>query len=209
MPAEFEWPRSGSCWLAGPVISLDVFRDQPILTGPRVRLEPLGSGHFEGLRPMFDDPEGTRLTGTHQRFTEDELRRWLATRQNHHDRADWAIVRREDDAVLGEVVLSELDGHNASVSFRISLVGPGVFGRGYGTEATRLVVDYAFDVVGLHRIGLEVFDFNPRARRVYEKCGFVREGLRRDALRWDGRWHDAVRMAILSTDPRPAGGSVV
>jgi RimJ/RimL family protein N-acetyltransferase len=88
------------------------------------------------------------------------------------------------------------------VSFRICLAGPQVFGYGYGTEATRLVLDYAFDVVGLHRVHLEVFDFNPRGRRTYEKCGFRSEGVRRDALRWDGKWHDVICMAILSTDPR-------
>jgi RimJ/RimL family protein N-acetyltransferase len=186
------------------VISSDVFRDQPTLTGTRVRLEPLGSKHFEGLWPMFAEPEGKRLTGTHQRVTEEAGRRWLATRQDHHDRADWAIVRLADDVVLGEVVLNELDAHNASVSFRISLVGPQVFGRGYGTEATQLVVNHAFDVAGLHRIQLEVYDFNPRAQRVYEKCGFIREGLHRDALHWDGQWHDAIFMSILSTDPRPS-----
>lgn len=185
------------------MISADVFRGQPTLTGPRVRLEPLGSRHFDGLWPMFSDEEGRRLTGTHQEITEEGARRWIATRQDHHDRADWAIVRRADDQVLGEVVLNELDEHNESVSFRISLVGPAVFGQGYGTEATRLALDYAFDVAGLHRVHLEVYDINPRARRVYEKCGFVLEGRQRDALRWDGRWHDAITMAILATDPRP------
>lgn len=183
-----------------------MFREQPILTGPQIRLEPLDSQHFGGIWSMLADPEAMRLTGTHQRFTEDEVVRWLAARQDHHDRADWAIVRDKDEAVLGEVVLNELDEHNASVKFRISLAGPHVFGRGYGTEATRLVVDYAFDVAGLHRIHLGVYDFNPRAQRVYKKCGFVREGLCRDALHWDGRWHHAISMAILSTDPRLPSG---
>jgi RimJ/RimL family protein N-acetyltransferase len=164
----------------------------------------LASQHFEGIWSMLAEPEGIRLTGTHQRFTEDEIRRWLATRQHHHDRADWAIVRHEDNMVVGEAVLDELDEHNASVGFRISLLGPPVFGHGYGTEATRLAVDHAFDVAGLHRIHLEVYDFNPRARRVYEKCGFIREGPHRDALHWDGDWHHAISMAILSNDPRPS-----
>lgn len=190
-------------WLTRPVINVDVFRDRPTLTGSEVRLEPLGSEHFEGLWPMFSEPEGRRLTGTHGQFTEEMGRRWFATRQDHHDRVDWAIVRNEDGMVLGEAVLNELDAENASVSFRISLVGPEVFGRGYGTEATQLAVNYAFDVAGLHRIELEVYDFNPRAQHVYLKCGFIREGLRRDALCWEGKWHDAISMSILSTDPRP------
>lgn len=185
------------------MISAEIFRDQAVLTGPRVRLEPLGSQHYDGLRPMLDDPESSRLTGTHATFSDDVLRRWLATRQDHHDRADWAIVRRADGLVLGEVVLNDLDPGNESVNFRIGLVGAHVFGQGYGTEATALVVGYALDVAGLHRVSLEVYAFNPRAQRVYEKCGFTVEGRHRDALLWDGQWHDAISMAILATDPRP------
>jgi RimJ/RimL family protein N-acetyltransferase len=192
---------SQSYCLAWPVISSDVFADQPILAGPQVRLEPLSSQHFEGIWPMLTDPEATRLTGSHRRFTEEEIRRWLATRQDHHDRAAWAIVRHQDNIVLGEAVLNELDEHNASVNFRISLVGPHVFGRGYGTEATRLVVDYAFRIAGLHRIHLEVYDFNTRAQRVYEKCGFAREGMHRDALHWGGHWHHAISMAPVHRSP--------
>ncbi|MBB5921399.1 RimJ/RimL family protein N-acetyltransferase [Actinoalloteichus hoggarensis] len=186
------------------MIRADVFRDQPVLHGASIRLEPQEERHFDGIWRMLGDAESTRLTGTHQKFSEPQIRRWLATRHEHHDRADWAIVRRADDVVVGEVVLNDLDVNNASVNLRIGLAGPEVFGRGYGTEATRLVVDYAFDVAGLHRISLDVLDVNPRARRVYEKCGFTVEGVHREALRWDGRWHDAVFMALLSTDPRPS-----
>ena len=189
--------------LTWPVLSSDVFRDQPVLTGPRVRLELLGSQHFDAYRSMLAEPEAMRLTGTRQRFTDEWIRQWLATRQDHHDRADWAIVRHEDSVFLGDAVLNELHEHNASAAFRICLAGPHVFGRGYGTEATGLVVDYAFDVAGLHRVHLEVYDFNPRAQRVYEKCGFIREGLQRDALLWEGQRHDVISMAILATDPRP------
>lgn len=197
-----------ACCLAWLVISSDVFRHQPVLNGPHVRLEPLDSRHFQGYRAMLSEPESLRLTGSHRRFTDEEIRHWLATRQDHHDRADWAVVRHEDNVLLGEVVLNDLDEHNACVGFRICLIGPRVFGLGYGTEATGLVVDYAFDIAGLRRICLEVFDFNTRVQRVYEKCGFVREGIQRDALHWDGQWHDALSMAILSTDPRPAPAAI-
>jgi len=54
--------------------------------------------------------------------------------------------------------------------------------------------------VGVHRIGLEVYDFNPRARHVYEKLGFVHEGTMRDAIRWDGQWVDRHVMGLLDRD---------
>jgi RimJ/RimL family protein N-acetyltransferase len=184
------------------VLRPDVFRDQPALTGTAVRLEPLGKQHFDALWETHAEPEVLMLTGSHRSFTEAEIRDWVATRQDHHDRADWAIIRREDEAVLGEAVLNDFSADNESANFRIALVRPEYFGRGYGTEATRLVVRYGLDVAGLHRISLQVFDFNPRAQRVYEKCGFVREGVERDVLNWDGQWHDGIRMSILATDPR-------
>lgn len=182
----------------------EALRDQATLTGAGIRLEPLRSEHFDGYWPMLTDPEGSRLTGTHAQFTVEQVQAWLGGAKDRHDRADWAIVDRADGTVLGEVVLNELDEDNASMAFRISLVGSRVYGRGYGTKATRLVVGYGLDVVGLHRIHLGVYDFNPRAQRVYEKCGFVKEGVARDTLHWDGDWHDEVLMSILATDPRPA-----
>lgn len=59
-----------------------------------------------------------------------------------------------------------------------------------------------FDVVRVHRIELQVYDFNPRARHVYENLGFVLEGTRRDALRWDGQWIDCHLMGLLDRDRR-------
>ena len=59
-----------------------------------------------------------------------------------------------------------------------------------------MIVEHVFSL-GLHRIELEVYAFNPRARRVYEKVGFVKEGTLRDALLWDGKWVDAEIMSLL------------
>jgi RimJ/RimL family protein N-acetyltransferase len=184
------------------MVPVDAFRHQPTLMGERVRLEPLGPAVLSGYWQMLQDPEGQRLTGTHAEFTLEQTEGWLRSRADQHDRADWAAIELATGEFVGEVVLNDLDPDNESVGFRISLAGPAVFGRGFGTEVTRLVLDHAFDTVGLHRVELEVYEHNPRARRVYEKCGFVLEGRRRDALLWDGVRYDALTMAVLSTDPR-------
>lgn len=180
------------------MIAPDYFRDQVTLTTPNLRLEPLGPQHFDGAWAALQDEESRRLTGTHTEFTQEQIREWLASRADAHDRADWAIIRITDDAYVGEVVLNDLDPHNESMGFRISLSAQGLFGKGYGSEATKAVVDYGLQVVGLHRISLEVVDFNTRAQRVYEKVGFHSEGLLRDAWYWDGEWSDVVVMAIVS-----------
>lgn len=187
------------------MIAPDVFRDQPVLTGRRVRLEPLTPAVLEDYFAALADPEVNRFTGTHAMADRAEIEAWLVTRQEHHDRADWAAVRAEDSMFLGEAVLNELDPDNESANYRVWLAGTHLFGQGYGTEITRLVIDFALGTVGLHRVSLGVYDFNPRAQRVYEKCGFSHEGRLREALRWDGQWHDELLMARLHSDLRPDG----
>ncbi|WP_374208014.1 GNAT family N-acetyltransferase [Streptomyces sp. MUM 203J] len=75
-----------------------------------------------------------------------------------------------------------------------------MYGRGLGTEATRLIVGHGFETLRLRRISLEVCVFNARARRVYEKAGFVAEGVMRDALLWEGERVDAVLMSVLAPE---------
>lgn len=189
------------------MVTFDAFRDQPVLTGAHVRLEPLTVAVLDLYLVGLSDPEVRRLTGSQSALAPSAVEQWLRTRQRHHDRADWAVVRSSDGAFLGEAVLNELDVQNESVNYRVWLAGPGATGQGCGTEATRLVLSYAFDDIGLHRVGLGVYEFNPRARRAYEKCGFRQEGRRRDALRQAGTWHDEIVMSVLSTDDRPGQGT--
>lgn len=180
------------------MIAPDYFRDQVTLETPNLRLVPLGPEHFDGAWAALQDAESNRLTGTHNTFTPEQIRDWLSSRSDAHDRADWAMTRKDDGEYVGEVVLMDLDPHNMSMGFRIALGGAGLFGKGYGSEATKAVVDYGMRVVGLHRISLEVVDFNMRAQRVYSKAGFVPEGIMREAWFWDGEWSDVISMAVVA-----------
>lgn len=175
------------------------FGRKPTLDGDRVVLRPVTADDVPALLPLFRDPETARLTGGHglHRYDEARLREWYGSRADRDDRLDLAVVERASGAVVGEVVLHEWDPPNESSSFRIALV-PAATRRGLGTEATRLLLRYGFEVLGLHRIALEVFTTNPRARRAYEKAGFVVEGVLREALLWEGERVDAVVMAALA-----------
>jgi RimJ/RimL family protein N-acetyltransferase len=184
------------------MISKQSLAQQATLFTPRLKLEQLGEKHFAGTMAGINNPESSRLTGTLEVFTFERIQTWLTGLPGRDDRADWAIIRQSDGAFLGEVVLNDLDEHNQSMNFRIALWSHEEFNQGYGTEVTRAVIDYGLHVVGLHRISLSVFAFNPRAKRVYEKCGFVQEGVARDALFWDGVWVDSINMSVLSSDPR-------
>lgn len=172
-------------------------RTKPTLVGERVLLRPLGPEDAADLHAATLDPESTRLTGTQRAFTREEIRRWCERVADAEGRIDLAIVHIATGEFLGEVVLNDIDEANLRASFRIALAAERLFGRGYGTEAARLLLRWAFDELGLHRVELEVYAFNPRALRVYEKLGFRREGVLREVLRQDGAWHDAIQMGML------------
>jgi RimJ/RimL family protein N-acetyltransferase len=174
--------------------------EKPTLTGDLVALRPVCAADAPSVFSAMLDSEVARLTGTHTKFSLGELEGWYGSRAGHDDRLDLAIVERATGECVGEVVLADLDTHNCSCSFRIALFGRRFFGRGFGTEASRMILGHAFDTVGLHRVDLEVYAFNPRARRVYEKVGFVYEGTKRAALCWDGEWIDAHTMAVLAPE---------
>ncbi|MEU8685378.1 GNAT family protein [Streptomyces sp. NPDC048611] len=186
------------------MIDTTALAENPVLTGDRVRLVPLSARHAAAFHAACQDPEMRRLTGTHHDFTLAELQAWCAGSADRTERLDLAVEDRETGTFLGELALSQIDPPNAHGVFRIALVQEAT-GRGIGSEAIRLLLDYAFERVGLHRVQLEVFDYNPRARRAYEKCGFEVEGRMREALHWDGAWHDVLVMAALR--PGRAGGA--
>ena len=96
------------------MVPSDAFRDQPVLTGDRVRLEPLGPDVLDAYWAALNEPEGRRLTGTHAEFTLEQTEHWLRTRADQHDRADWAAVSLADGSYLGEAVLNDLDPDNES-----------------------------------------------------------------------------------------------
>jgi RimJ/RimL family protein N-acetyltransferase len=177
------------------------FSVKPTLVGAEVVVRPFADDDFPAIREALRDPEVVRLTGSRPIVWDDaaevRMREWYGTRGAQPDRLDLAVEERSTGAWVGEVVLNEWDPYNGTCNFR-TMFGPRGRDRGLGTEAARLIVGYGFEQLGLHRIELEVYSFNPRARRAYEKVGFVAEGVLRDALRTpDGR-ADATVMSILA-----------
>lgn len=185
------------------------FLTKPTLQGDLVTLIPVSADVAGELYPLLADPEVTLLTGSahssdalHEvSWSLDEIRDIYDRWSTADDRIVWAILDKQSARVVGEAVINDLDVGNRSCGFRIWISG--VTDGGRGTEATRLAVHHAF-AVGVHRVELEVYDFNPRARHVYEKVGFRHEGTKRDALRFDDAWVDAHLMSMLATDVEDA-----
>jgi RimJ/RimL family protein N-acetyltransferase len=113
-----------------------------------------------------------------------------------------AICRLVDDAHIGNAYLTDIDRIYRSATFGIFLGSVTDRGRGYGRDATRLILRHAFEVEGLHRVELDALVTNERAIRLYRFCGFREEGIRREAAFKNGKWVNVLRMAVLAHEYR-------
>ncbi len=132
----------------------------------------------------------------------DEIDRFFLARVVGPDSLALAVHIRSTGRLIGTCAFSQLDGDNGSAFYHITIGERDCWGQGYGTEATSLMVEHAFERLGLHRIALSVFAFNERAIRSYRKVGFVVEGRAREAILRDGRYWDEIQMSILEDDWR-------
>ena len=171
-----------------------------LIEGTTINLRLARESDFQSYYAFLLEPESKRLTGTQRDFSQDEISDWIKNISKiHEDRVDFMIISKDTDEFLGEVVLSEIDFTNRNANIRIA-IGMQQSGKGYGTEAMNLMLRYGFETLNLHRIGLEVYAFNPRAIHVYEKIGFQREGVQRDWLYSEGDFHDLIMMSILENE---------
>ena len=175
--------------------------EKPTLQGEMITLRPIRPDDAEAMWEMLADPEGTRLTGTTQTFTREEIDAWCASRATADGRYDFAVTANGDDSFRGEIVLNEVDEVVRSANLRLSM-GPTYRGRGYGTEGIQLILGFAFDGIGLHRVELDVLSINARAKSLYENLGFRVEGRKRDAYRDGDGFCDAIIMAMLEDEYR-------
>jgi RimJ/RimL family protein N-acetyltransferase len=113
----------------------------------------------------------------------------------------FSIRKLDDDRLLGDINLDVMNEWGSRDAF----VGIGVgdrndWGKGYGTDAMKIMLRYAFTELNLRRVTLSVFEYNPRAIRSYEKVGFRHEGRLRSILLRDGKRWDMLYMGILAED---------
>lgn len=171
-------------------------RIKPTITGEKILLRPFQFEiDFPFLEECLQDPEVIKLTGSNSSYNRDEIMKWYQTRNEQVDRLDLAIIDKTTNQLVGEVVVNLYDPKHHSMNFRI-LIGPRGRNKGLGTEATQLMVDYIFEHTDLHSLTLSVFAFNPRAKRVYEKVGFVVESIDEKELEYEGEWIDSINMIL-------------
>jgi ribosomal-protein-alanine N-acetyltransferase len=171
----------------------------PVLRGKNVTLRG----------PKEQDIEDILLCGRHAEIV----------RMYGGDTRDLRPLTRDDAVARYKKVLStplmwmiEYDGRFIGIArltvsepdkrarYAVGIADISKLGKGLGTEVTRLVLDYAFNVLELHRVDLRVLEYNKRAISCYAKCGFIKEGLEREGALIEGKWETDVMMSILDRE---------
>jgi diamine N-acetyltransferase len=179
-----------------------------MLFGDHIRLRAIEREDIPTFVRWLNDPEVCHGLSIFAPMSHAEEERWFETRLGRTDEyvfAVEALVETEARWVhIGNAGLDGIDWKNRDCIFGIMLGEKAYWNRGFGTETTILMLRFAFGELNLHRVELEVFDFNKPAIRAYEKAGFRLEGTRREARFRDGRYHDALIMACLQSEFGPA-----
>ena len=171
------------------------------LTGKLVRLTVEDPDVAAGLFTTWNlDSEYLRLLDADEARLQPRktMTEWL---EKDGDRSYLFIIRTlGDDRPVGFIDLDGIDWGARSAWVGIGIGPREDWGKGFGTDAMKTLLRYAFEELNLHRVNLSVFEYNPRAIRSYEKAGFRHEGRQREALHRAGKRWDMLFMGILKSD---------
>ena len=169
------------------------------LVGERIYLSPRNVEDVEIFTEWMNDFNITDYLGrSHQTITLQEEKAYLEKEQNNKN--VFAIIDLETDEVIGNVGLHEINHINRTATLGIFIGNKNYWSKGYGTEAIQLILDFGFNYLNLNNIDLALMEFNQRALKCYEKCGFKEIGRKRKCNFINGKYYDAILMDILAEE---------
>lgn len=171
-----------------------------MLTGEKILLAPLLRDHRQKLFQWRNDRSMTHLSSEFRPWSEFGHDQWLEAVSRRPDMHLFVILDLQGRAQIGWCFLSDINPTHRSARLGIAIGETTHLHRGYGSDAVRVLVDFAFRDLNVQRVWLDVFADNAPAIRAYEKCGFETEGVMRRHYFVAGAYKDARIMAILNPD---------
>jgi RimJ/RimL family protein N-acetyltransferase len=174
-------------------------KQQHMIRGQRVYLRPAERSDIPLFVRWLNDAETASFVTVRAPLSNVGEEHWFEQMTADHGKTRWffVICQLDDDQPIGTTGLFDLDHVNGSAGFGIVIGEKRLWGRGYGTDAVNALVDFGFGELRLERIWLEVYEFNERGRRSYEKSGFILEGTERNAMFHRGRHINVQLMSLL------------
>ena len=169
------------------------------LVGEKIYLSPKNIEDIEKYTEWMNDFRITDYTGrSHQIISIEAEKKYLEEHIN--EEAVFAIIDSNEDKLIGTIGLHRVDHVKRTATLGIFIGDKDYRGKGYGTEAIRLILDYGFNYLNLNNIKLDLIEFNERALACYKKCGFKEYGRRRKCEFVNGKYYDVIEMDILAEE---------
>ena len=167
------------------------------LEGEHVYLSPMNVEDSETYAKWLNNPEISKYLSIHSSlvsiYSERDYIEEFSKQEFY-----MCIVKKENDKLIGNIALEHIDYKNGSAELGIFIGEESNLGRGYGSEAIKLLTNYGFKELRLHTIYLRVLDNNPRAVKSYQKCGFKECGRRHESAYRDGKYIDTIYMELIN-----------
>lgn len=170
------------------------------IVGERVALGPLRKELVPLYQQWHNSFWNQRGYGVPRPVTAEQADAWYDRRTADERSATFTIYERASRRPIGRGGLYDINHRSRCSMFDLMIGAEDAQGAGYGTEATRLIVDYAFTALGLRSLMLEVLPFNLGAIRAYEKAGFRECGRRRQCWLMGGVYYDELLMDIIADE---------
>ncbi|MBX6342472.1 MAG: GNAT family N-acetyltransferase, partial [Thermomicrobiaceae bacterium] len=172
------------------------------ILGERVALGPLRRDLVPTYQRWFNDFGTFRTLGAPPRplTLDEQTAQYAALASGGASHASFTIYERATGRPIGTTALVDIDHRDGSAELVLIIGEVEARGRGYGTETTRLVLDYAFAALGLRRVALKVYAYNLAGIRAYQKAGFREVGRRRQGHWMGGRLWDVIEMECRAED---------
>jgi diamine N-acetyltransferase len=177
------------------------------LVGERVFLRPFSKRDLPHIQRWSNDAELRKLTGEIAPISPAEAEKFYRELRSDENRAWYVIVLKNGNRVIGEAGLLRMFRPWRNTDMTIIIGEKDARGKGYGKEAGRLLLNYAFQQLGFHRISVGVVGFNKNAIRFWKSLGFKEEGVRRDEYFCDNKYSGFIMMSILEDEYEKSIGS--
>jgi RimJ/RimL family protein N-acetyltransferase len=170
------------------------------LVGERLALGPLDRDLIDTYWRWLNDFRMTRTISQPLPYVREQVE--ADYRQIGHEPrgTDFTIYERATGRPIGNVAWRDIDWHNGTAEYVLFIGEADCRGKGYGTEVTRMMLDYAFATLGLHNVMLRVYEYNLAGHRAYLKAGFRECGRRRQCKRLGGKLWDVIYMECLASE---------
>lgn len=136
-----------------------------------------------------------------------EHEQWLRNKVDVGLVHQFIICMNEDNRAIGSVYLQKFEEEHKKAESGIFIGDTSVRGRGVGTEAVKLLAEYGFRVLGMHKIVARVLAYNKASAKLHEKAGYVQEAYLREELFIEGRYEDLLMFGIISPDTKKGGSN--